>query len=621
MKKLKIIITFLLAIGTAVFSNNVFAQWGSAVLEPVAAGNTDDYTCRSSLAIDNEGTLHLLFIQSPSLGDQDFYYTQKPMGGDWSTPEAVGDHTAQLNSPYLAVEESTGNTHVVFLQDGSLHWALRFNGNWINMTLPTPGMDNLYTPAVDVGANGYAHIALTVQTGGEYKIGYGFLNMTSPIFNFQVIWETQLGAFGSGAVPDIFVASNGAVNISYRGGGYMDYQVDVAENMSFGGTSWTIQNIPQPGYQCYSTSITSMPNDMIYLAYHGDLGWGMPAAVFFTSKSLGAPNWGPSEEASGNISGVNPKLAMEENGAAHIVFEERSGNILTGNIFYTTNQSGSWVVELLQGGGDKYEPSLVMDEAGNGSMCFEQYIGYQNSDVYYYGYVGGFGPLPELDAQLTPVNPPIQIPPGGGSFNYDILIENTGNTGGFFDGWITATLPNGQTFGPILLRSNLYLDAGDILQRDDMSQFVPANAPSGMYSYNLLVGDYPDEVVDSDSFAFEKSAGIESANHDFGWELFGFEGECAPISAPAADYKLLSAYPNPFNAQTVISFELRAASCLNLSIYDVTGREVVKLYNGFMGAGYYEIVWDAEGMGSGVYFIRLTVDGGQSTVRKVILVK
>ena len=47
----------------------------------------------------------------------------------------------------------------------------------------------------------------------------------------------------------------------------------------------------------------------------------------------------------------------------------------------------------------------------------------------------------------------------------------------------------------------------------------------------------------------------------------------------------------------------------------------MKLYYGSMGAGYHELAWDAEGLGSGIYFIRLIVNGEQSIVRKVALVK
>ena len=52
------------------------------------------------------------------------------------------------------------------------------------------------------------------------------------------------------------------------------------------------------------------------------------------------------------------------------------------------------------------------------------------------------------------------------------------------------------------------------------------------------------------------------------------------------------------------------------------GREVAKLFDGFMGAGYHEIVWEAEGLGSGVYFVRLMVDGeGSTAAKRVVLTK
>ena len=60
---------------------------------------------------------------------------------------------------------------------------------------------------------------------------------------------------------------------------------------------------------------------------------------------------------------------------------------------------------------------------------------------------------------------------------------------------------------------------------------------------------------------------------------------------------------------------------MNLVVFDITGREVAKLYDGFIGTGYHEFVWDAGRLGSGVYFIRLTVDSGESMVRKVMLIK
>jgi len=94
-----------------------------------------------------------------------------------------------------------------------------------------------------------------------------------------------------------------------------------------------------------------------------------------------------------------------------------------------------------------------------------------------------------------------------------------------------------------------------------------------------------------------------------------------PADGIPAEFAVMTVFPNPFNGSAVISFELKAESEVELKIYDVGGREIQRLEAGGWGLGKHSVVWDAEGMGSGVYFVRLTVDGGQSKVKKVVVVK
>ena len=82
----------------------------------------------------------------------------------------------------------------------------------------------------------------------------------------------------------------------------------------------------------------------------------------------------------------------------------------------------------------------------------------------------------------------------------------------------------------------------------------------------------------------------------------------------------LSSYPNPFNPSTALSYQLQASSHVNLTIYDIQGREVASLVNGHSSLGYHEVVWNAEGLASGLYFAKLVVDG-RLEVRKMVLVK
>ena len=88
----------------------------------------------------------------------------------------------------------------------------------------------------------------------------------------------------------------------------------------------------------------------------------------------------------------------------------------------------------------------------------------------------------------------------------------------------------------------------------------------------------------------------------------------------------LSSYPNPFNPSTTISFDLPIAGEVSLIIYDIRGREVRVLHTTHLQAGQHEVVWNAEGLASGLYFAKLDwAPAAESRhhveTRKMVLVK
>ena len=70
-------------------------------------------------------------------------------------------------------------------------------------------------------------------------------------------------------------------------------------------------------------------------------------------------------------------------------------------------------------------------------------------------------------------------------------------------------------------------------------------------------------------------------------------------------YILETAYPNPFNPTTNLSFALPMQSEVTISIYNLQGREVVSLVKGNMEVGYHFVVWNADAYSSGVYFVKM----------------
>ena len=87
-------------------------------------------------------------------------------------------------------------------------------------------------------------------------------------------------------------------------------------------------------------------------------------------------------------------------------------------------------------------------------------------------------------------------------------------------------------------------------------------------------------------------------------------------SSPA----LLDCYPNPFNANLNISFDLTSPAEITLSVFDVTGRLVSEVANAGFGPGNHLLNFDAARLTSGIYLIRLQYDE-YSVFSKAVLVK
>jgi len=80
------------------------------------------------------------------------------------------------------------------------------------------------------------------------------------------------------------------------------------------------------------------------------------------------------------------------------------------------------------------------------------------------------------------------------------------------------------------------------------------------------------------------------------------------------------AYPNPFNPVTTLSFTIPTQSEIALSIYNMQGREVSRLIDANMDAGYHSVVWNADTEASGLYFVKM-VAGEFVSTQKLMLVK
>lgn len=90
------------------------------------------------------------------------------------------------------------------------------------------------------------------------------------------------------------------------------------------------------------------------------------------------------------------------------------------------------------------------------------------------------------------------------------------------------------------------------------------------------------------------------------------------------DYVLDQSYPNPFNPTTTISYALPERSIVKLTVFDIQGREVMRLQDTEKSFGNYEVQWNGVNqsgnqVSTGVYFCRLEAGSFCQTIKMVYL--
>jgi hypothetical protein len=103
------------------------------------------------------------------------------------------------------------------------------------------------------------------------------------------------------------------------------------------------------------------------------------------------------------------------------------------------------------------------------------------------------------------------------------------------------------------------------------------------------------------------------------------QGTGEPVEMQAAPFELKGNYPNPFNPETVIKFNLPQASPVTLKVYNVLGQAVNTLLDEPLSAGSHSVSWNgknAQGhdVASGVYFYRISA-GGYESIEKMTLMR
>lgn len=197
---------------------------------------------------------------------------------------------------------------------------------------------------------------------------------------------------------------------------------------------------------------------------------------------------------------------------------------------------------------------------------------------------------------------PLPNPPSG-VFEQENLTETVTTT---VDGWGTLVTPNGS-FPALRAR---------IVQNTDIAPPGPSPGDLNLRIYSFVTkGAEAVELMWIDEFLDDDPGAVVDG---FGWFQVDPMAVASEPGTQAETTRLAAAYPNPFRTATTVPFELAEAGAVRLTVYDVLGREVARLADGFRAAGSHEVHFDAAALLNGLYILRLDA-GDRTDSRKVLL--
>ncbi len=179
-------------------------------------------------------------------------------------------------------------------------------------------------------------------------------------------------------------------------------------------------------------------------------------------------------------------------------------------------------------------------------------------------------------------------------------------------------------FGPELLEVGISMGGTDPSDFTIISGDTPLELPLNWDSYHYNLDAYANELIRVGFHCVSSQTFFMMIDDIMVMNDGATLGDDDQIIIPETT-ALRGNYPNPFNPETTISFDLKANSAVTIDVYNIKGQRVNRIVEGDYKAGRHTIVWNGEDnngsqVSSGVYFYKMQ-SGTYTKTKKMILMK
>ncbi len=439
----------------------------------------------------------------------------------------------------------------------------------------TTGHSRFASLAVD--RYGHIHVVWEDDTSGNNEVLY--------CFSGGEAWHPPVNVSNDptdSERSDITVDALGQLHVAWK-----DHQSGEIYWTFYDGTSWSspVNISNNPGYST-CPSLAADDSGRVYIVWH-DIGGGQ-SDIYFSSYD--GTSWlTPQNVTNDALDSAYPDIIVDSKGYVHLVWMNYGLDIEAYYSKYDGISWSSWVnVSNLEG--YSCDPKIALDSQDHPHVVWEEREhGYE---VYYTYFDGEDWTVPYKLSRTNSYRPALALD-----------SEDRGHVV-----WGGASNEIYYTF------------------RSDTSWSVPFDI-ADTSGRNCLC---PDIAIDSTHLHVVWTKAIDRTRAEIYYsshKLSGIEpGRWRPFPR---GYKLEQCYPNPFNANTAISYQLSVVSgqrsAVSLKVYNILGKEVRTLVDQEQRGGRHQVIWDGgnnqgKEVASGVYLYRLKA-GEFTAARKMVLLR
>ncbi len=389
----KIIVILVCYLFIAVIISSFPAQFENAKWERLTADTIWDYSTKESTATTSNG-IYVTYGKDHGSYGWDIHYRYLIDDTGWSDDKVVESRFACYAPVIEAVELDNGSYKIaiVFDDGNDILCSIVFDPNqdWEEPVNISSSIEPDMRPTIAIDDSGVIHLAwITELTNlSTYKLSYAREN--GDAWLTEIIYESQLGGFGSGAAPEI-VLVNGLPHIFYRGGDYLGYKIHHAYKEDINGPWLTEILYTGNNEDLVVSAVVDSTND-IHLAIYGYDGWDPEYArrIYYKRWDYDSTSWVETIFISEDI--ADGRISLTDDEEVFIVSLGIIVNVYTDEIYLSTIDDGNVQTDQLQnpsGSSSIVNPSVGYWPGHGGVLILQAIIGgtsLDNYEIFYYGF-------------------------------------------------------------------------------------------------------------------------------------------------------------------------------------------------------------------------------------------